>query len=101
VSIERLFRFDDRLRVNGLSLHYLCWTAERKNRTAFVLLHGLTGNAHVWNSLSPKLAEHGLCAPSACSAPLRFAVPRLSICCGIRQHIYELDTKALALTLFR
>ncbi|MBI2166419.1 MAG: alpha/beta hydrolase [Chloroflexi bacterium] len=41
--------------VSGLKLHYLDWGG--KGRT-HVLLHGITGNAHNWDSFAPKWAQH-------------------------------------------
>ena len=42
--------------VNGLKLHLLDWGGE--GRTPLVLLHGFTGNAHAWDTLSIALQPH-------------------------------------------
>lgn len=43
---------DRTVRVNGLNLHYLDWggPAERP----LILVHGLSGNAHTWDSFAPR-----------------------------------------------
>jgi pimeloyl-ACP methyl ester carboxylesterase len=52
-----LLRPRDRdLRVNGLRLHVLDWGGE--GRTPLLLLHGFTGNAHAWDTLSIALQPH-------------------------------------------
>ena len=42
--------------VNGLRLHVLDWGGG--DRTPLVLLHGFTGNAHAWDTLSIALQPH-------------------------------------------
>jgi esterase len=42
--------------VNGVRLHLLDWGGE--GRTPLVLLHGFTGNAHAWDTLSIALQPH-------------------------------------------
>ena len=42
--------------VNGLKLHLLDWGGE--GRTPLMLLHGFTGNAHAWDTLSIALQPH-------------------------------------------
>ncbi len=52
-----LLRPRDRdLRVNGLRLHVLDWGGE--GRTPLLLLHGFTGHAHAWDTLSIALQPH-------------------------------------------
>jgi 3-oxoadipate enol-lactonase len=52
---------DCTVRVNGVVLHYLDWNGESgypaRDETA-LLLHGMSGNAHVWDRFAPKLAAH-------------------------------------------
>ena len=47
---------DRYLLVNGLRLHVLDWGGAR--RTPLLLLHGFTGNAHAWDTLSIALQPH-------------------------------------------
>ncbi len=47
---------DLHLRVNGLSLHVLDWGGG--DRTPLLLLHGFTGHAHAWDTLSIALQPH-------------------------------------------
>ena len=47
---------DRDLRVNGLRLHVLDWGGD--GRTPLLLLHGFTGNAHAWDTLSIALQPH-------------------------------------------
>ena len=47
---------DRHLVVNGLRLHLLDWGGG--DRTPLVLLHGFTGNAHAWDTLSIALQPH-------------------------------------------
>ena len=47
---------DRYLVVNGLRLHVLDWGGE--GRTPLLLLHGFTGNAHAWDTLSIALQPH-------------------------------------------
>src|SRR5213593_3050502 len=42
--------------VNGLRLHVLDWGGE--GRTPLLLLHGFTGHAHAWDTLSIALQPH-------------------------------------------
>jgi pimeloyl-ACP methyl ester carboxylesterase len=52
-----LLRPHDRdLKVNGLRLHLLDWGGE--GRTPLLLLHGFTGHAHAWDTLSIALQPH-------------------------------------------
>jgi len=44
------------LMVNGLRLHVLDWGGDR--RTPLLLLHGFTGHAHAWDTLSIALQPH-------------------------------------------
>lgn len=39
----------------GISFHYLEWG--QRGALPMVLLHGLTGHAHIWDHMAPKLAE--------------------------------------------
>ncbi len=47
---------DRSLLVNGLRLHVLDWGGE--GRTPLLLLHGFTGHAHAWDTLSIALQPH-------------------------------------------
>ena len=47
---------DRSLLVNGLRLHVLDWGGD--GRTPLLLLHGFTGHAHAWDSLSIALQPH-------------------------------------------
>jgi esterase len=47
---------DRNLRVNGLRFHLLDWGGE--GRTPLLLLHGFTGHAHAWDTLSIALQPH-------------------------------------------
>ena len=47
---------DRDLTVNGLRLHLLDWGGE--GRTPLLLLHGFTGHAHAWDTLSIALQPH-------------------------------------------
>src|SRR2546429_9211445 len=47
---------DLHLRVNGLRLHVLDWGGG--DRTPLLLLHGFTGHAHAWDTLSIALQPH-------------------------------------------
>jgi pimeloyl-ACP methyl ester carboxylesterase len=47
---------DRSLVVNGLRLHVLDWGGD--GRTPLLLLHGFTGNAHAWDTLSIALQPH-------------------------------------------
>ena len=47
---------DRTLTVNGLRLHLLDWGGE--GRTPLLLLHGFTGHAHAWDTLSIALQPH-------------------------------------------
>jgi len=47
---------DRHLVVNGLRLHLLDWGGE--GRTPLMLLHGFTGHAHAWDTLSIALQPH-------------------------------------------
>ena len=47
---------DRYLSVNGLRLHVLDWGGE--GRTPLLLLHGFTGHAHAWDTLSIALQPH-------------------------------------------
>jgi pimeloyl-ACP methyl ester carboxylesterase len=47
---------DRSLTVNGLRLHVLDWGGE--GRTPLLLLHGFTGHAHAWDTLSIALQPH-------------------------------------------
>jgi esterase len=47
---------DRHLVVNGLRLHLLDWGGD--DRTPLVLLHGFTGSAHAWDTLSIALQPH-------------------------------------------
>jgi len=47
---------DRDVNVNGLRLHVLDWGGE--GRTPLVLLHGFTGHAHAWDTLSIALQPH-------------------------------------------
>src|SRR2546426_3308247 len=44
------------LTVNGLRLHVLDWGGD--GRTPLLLLHGFTGHAHAWDTLSIALQPH-------------------------------------------
>lgn len=46
---------EHRVIANGLDLHYLEWGAA--DAPPIVLLHGLTGHAHIWEWVAPALAE--------------------------------------------
>ena len=46
---------EHRVIANGLDLHYLEWGAA--DAPPLVLLHGLTGHAHIWEWMAPSLAE--------------------------------------------
>src|SRR3989442_6958446 len=48
--------FDRYFSVNGLRLHVLDWGGE--GRTPLLLLHGFTGHAHAWDTLSIALQPH-------------------------------------------
>jgi pimeloyl-ACP methyl ester carboxylesterase len=41
---------------NGLRIHYLDWGGDR-TKTPLFLLHGITGNAHVWDDFAPRFRE--------------------------------------------
>jgi esterase len=57
VDVMNLLRPLDRgLVVNGLRLHLLDWGGE--GRTPLLLLHGFTGSAHAWDTLSIALQPH-------------------------------------------
>src|SRR5947207_9321739 len=47
---------DRQLVVNGLKLHALDWGGE--GRVPLLLLHGFTGHAHAWDTLSIALQPH-------------------------------------------
>jgi len=47
---------DRQISVNGLRLHVLDWGGE--GRTPLLLLHGFTGHAHAWDTLSIALQPH-------------------------------------------
>src|SRR5712691_7019163 len=47
---------DRSLLVNGLRLHVLDWGGE--GRAPLLLLHGFTGHAHAWDTLSIALQPH-------------------------------------------
>jgi len=47
---------DRYLLVNGLRLHALDWGGD--GRTPLLLLHGFTGHAHAWDTLSIALQPH-------------------------------------------
>src|SRR5205809_7588471 len=47
---------DRYLVVNGLRLHVLDWGGD--GRTSLLLLHGFTGHAHAWDTLSIALQPH-------------------------------------------
>ena len=51
---------DSIIMINGLPLHCLDWNRESSypgsDETA-LLLHGMSGNAHVWDRFAPKLAS--------------------------------------------
>lgn len=51
-----LHPLDRQLTVNGLRLHLLDWGGE--GRTPLLLLHGFTGHAHAWDTLSIALQPH-------------------------------------------
>src|SRR2546426_12350859 len=48
---------DRYLLVKGLRLHVLDWGGD--DRTPLLLLHGFTGHAHAWDTLSIALHTHG------------------------------------------
>lgn len=54
--MNRLRPLDRSLTVNGLRLHILDWGGE--GRTPLLLLHGFTGHAHAWDTLSIALQPH-------------------------------------------
>ncbi len=54
--MNRLRPLDRSLTVNGLRLHLLDWGGD--NRTPLLLLHGFTGHAHAWDTLSIALQPH-------------------------------------------
>jgi pimeloyl-ACP methyl ester carboxylesterase len=54
--MNRLRPLDRFLTVNGMRLHLLDWGGE--GRTPLVLLHGFTGHAHAWDTLSIALQPH-------------------------------------------
>jgi len=54
--MNRLSPLDRSLTVNGLRLHVLDWGGA--GRTPLVLLHGFTGHAHAWDTLSIALQPH-------------------------------------------
>ena len=54
--MNRLRPLDRDLVVNGLRLHLLDWGGE--GRTPLLLLHGFTGSAHAWDTLSIALQPH-------------------------------------------
>src|SRR5437660_1222642 len=57
LSTMNLLRPIDRtFTVNGLRLHLLDWGGE--GRTPLLLLHGFTGHAHAWDTLSIALQPH-------------------------------------------
>ena len=39
----------------GISFHYLEWG--QRGAPPMVLLHGLTGHAHIWDHMAPELAQ--------------------------------------------
>jgi len=50
---------DNYLIINGLRLHYLEWTEElRPEGECILLLHGITGHAHLWDFFVSKLDDH-------------------------------------------
>jgi 3-oxoadipate enol-lactonase len=52
---------DYTVRINSVPLHYLDWNRESgypEPGEAALLLHGMSGNAHVWDRFAPKLASH-------------------------------------------
>ncbi len=53
---NRLRPLDRRLVVDGLGLHLLDWGGD--GRTPLLLLHGFTGHAHAWDTLSIALQPH-------------------------------------------
>jgi len=54
--VNLLRPLDRTLTVNGLRLHLLDWGGE--GRTPLLLLHGFTGSAHAWDTLSIALQPH-------------------------------------------
>ncbi|MGH7318096.1 MAG: alpha/beta fold hydrolase [Candidatus Rokuibacteriota bacterium] len=54
--MNRLRPLDRYLEVNGLRLHLLDWGGA--GRTPLLLLHGFTGHAHAWDTLSIALQPH-------------------------------------------
>jgi pimeloyl-ACP methyl ester carboxylesterase len=56
ITMNRLRPLDRILTVNGLRLHLLDWGGE--GRTPLLLLHGFTGHAHAWDTLSIALQPH-------------------------------------------
>ena len=55
-AMNLLRPIDRDLKVNGLKLHVLDWGGE--GRTPLLLLHGFTGHAHAWDTLSLALQPH-------------------------------------------
>jgi len=43
--------------INGLPQHYLDWGKEPDREETALLLHGMSGNAHVWDRFAPRLAK--------------------------------------------
>jgi pimeloyl-ACP methyl ester carboxylesterase len=54
--VNRLRPLDRYLAVNGLRLHLLDWGGD--GRVPLLLLHGFTGHAHAWDTLSIALQPH-------------------------------------------
>src|SRR5215467_3676400 len=52
---------DCTITINGLPLHYLDWTSDSgytESTETALLLHGMSGNAHIWDRFAPRLALH-------------------------------------------
>ncbi len=46
---------DHTIEARGIAFHYLEWGDP--SSPPMVLLHGLTGHAHIWDHMAPRLAE--------------------------------------------
>jgi pimeloyl-ACP methyl ester carboxylesterase len=81
---------DGWLQRDGIDLHYLEWTPQSEvDSVPILLLHGLSSNAHYWDRVAGRLADHRLVAldqrghgltgrpPHSPSAPEGFAMEEL------------------------